>query len=174
MRTRQVCDIAYICFVETTFSRLTTNQRSGKRGRPRFMLSKFWNGRRQGRIRPSVRLRKAVSRAGLGHARLVDQSASVASRRSGCRGVAPRDGLRLLLRHPRLARAVAGGFHDAPMAFGDLWIEKLAPQRFEAFERAFLVRPHQPRIPPPHRRRGSRRDVGSGLCRLTGGQAQTR
>ena len=30
---------------------------------------------------------------------------------------------------------------------GDLRIEKLAAQRFQAFERAFLVRPHQPRIP---------------------------
>jgi len=26
-------------------------------------------------------------------------------------------------------------------------IEKLAMERFEAFERAFLIRPHQPRIP---------------------------
>jgi hypothetical protein len=30
---------------------------------------------------------------------------------------------------------------------GDLRIDELAAQRFEAFERAFLVRPHQPRIP---------------------------
>ncbi len=30
---------------------------------------------------------------------------------------------------------------------GDIRIDKLAAQRFEAFERAFLVRPHQPRIP---------------------------
>jgi hypothetical protein len=29
---------------------------------------------------------------------------------------------------------------------GDLRIEKLAAQRFEAFVRAFLVRSHQPRI----------------------------
>ncbi len=34
-----------------------------------------------------------------------------------------------------------------PVVLGDLRIEKLAAQRFEAFERAFLVRPHQPRIP---------------------------
>jgi len=30
---------------------------------------------------------------------------------------------------------------------GDLRIEELTAQRFEAFERAFLIRPHQPRIP---------------------------
>jgi hypothetical protein len=30
---------------------------------------------------------------------------------------------------------------------GDLGIEELAAQRLEAFERAFLIRPHQPRIP---------------------------
>src|SRR5260370_5561876 len=33
------------------------------------------------------------------------------------------------------------------MVLGDLRIEELAAQRLEAFERAFLVRPHQPRIP---------------------------
>jgi hypothetical protein len=33
------------------------------------------------------------------------------------------------------------------MVLGDFRIEKLATQRFEAFERAFLVCPHQPRIP---------------------------
>jgi len=31
--------------------------------------------------------------------------------------------------------------------FGDFRIDEFAAQRFEAFERAFLVRPHQPRIP---------------------------
>jgi hypothetical protein len=30
---------------------------------------------------------------------------------------------------------------------GDRRIEEVAAQRFEAFERAFLVGPHQPRIP---------------------------
>ena len=30
---------------------------------------------------------------------------------------------------------------------GDLGIEELTAQRLEAFERAFLIRPHQPRIP---------------------------
>ena len=30
---------------------------------------------------------------------------------------------------------------------GDFRIEELAAQRFEAFERALLIRPHQPRIP---------------------------
>src|SRR5438094_463025 len=43
--------------------------------------------------------------------------------------------------------AVAGGLDDAAVVLGDLRIEKLAAQRFEAFERALLVRPHQPRIP---------------------------
>ena len=32
------------------------------------------------------------------------------------------------------------------MVLGDLRIEELAAQRFEAFERALLIRPHQPRI----------------------------
>ena len=44
-------------------------------------------------------------------------------------------------------QAVAGGLDDAAIVLGNLRIEKLATQRFEAFERAFLVRPHQPRIP---------------------------
>src|SRR5580704_6629277 len=44
-------------------------------------------------------------------------------------------------------QAVAGGFDDAAAVLGDFRIEKLAAQRLEAFERAFLVRPHQPRIP---------------------------
>ena len=39
-------------------------------------------------------------------------------------------------------QAVAGGLDDAAMVLGDLRIEKLMAQRFEAFERAFLVRPH--------------------------------
>jgi hypothetical protein len=38
------------------------------------------------------------------------------------------------------------------VVLGDLRIEKLMAQRFEAFERAFFVRAHQPRIP---------RDIGS-------------
>ena len=33
------------------------------------------------------------------------------------------------------------------MVLGDLRIEKLMAQRFEAFERAFFIRLHQPRIP---------------------------
>jgi hypothetical protein len=44
-------------------------------------------------------------------------------------------------------QTVDGGLDDAAMVLGDLWIDDLAAQRFEAFERAFLVRPHQPRIP---------------------------
>jgi hypothetical protein len=43
--------------------------------------------------------------------------------------------------------AVAGGLDNAAAVLGDLRIEELAAQRFEAFVRAFLVRPHQPRIP---------------------------
>ena len=44
-------------------------------------------------------------------------------------------------------QAIAGGLDDAAMVLGDLRIEELAAQRLEAFERAFLIRPHQPRIP---------------------------
>src|SRR5271170_6958975 len=43
--------------------------------------------------------------------------------------------------------AVAGGLDDAPVVLGNFRIEELAAQRLEAFERAFLVRSHQPRIP---------------------------
>src|SRR5205814_4760318 len=43
--------------------------------------------------------------------------------------------------------AVAGGLDDAAPVLGDLRVEELAAQSLEAFERAFLVRPHQPRIP---------------------------
>jgi hypothetical protein len=43
--------------------------------------------------------------------------------------------------------AVASGLDDAAAVLGDLRIDKLAAQRLEAFERALLVRPHQPRIP---------------------------
>ena len=32
------------------------------------------------------------------------------------------------------------------MVLGDFRIDELAAQRLEAFERAFLIRPHQPRI----------------------------
>src|SRR5215472_7452758 len=47
--------------------------------------------------------------------------------------------------------AVAGGLDDAAMVLDDFRVDELMAQRFEALERAFLVRPHQPRIP---------RDVG--------------
>jgi len=43
--------------------------------------------------------------------------------------------------------SVAGGLDDAAMVLGDLRIEELMAQRFQAFERTLLVRPHQPRIP---------------------------
>ena len=43
--------------------------------------------------------------------------------------------------------AVAGGLDEAAVVLGDFRIDEFAPQRLEAFERAFLVRPHQPRIP---------------------------
>src|SRR5689334_12195472 len=43
-------------------------------------------------------------------------------------------------------QAVAGGLDDAAVVLGDLRIEKLAAQRLKAFERAFLIRAHQPRI----------------------------
>ena len=44
-------------------------------------------------------------------------------------------------------QAVAGGLDDAAVVLGDLRVEKLMAQRLEAFLRALLVRPHQPRIP---------------------------
>jgi hypothetical protein len=44
-------------------------------------------------------------------------------------------------------QAVASGLDDAAPVLGDLGINKLAAQRLEPFERAFLVRTHQARIP---------------------------
>jgi len=44
-------------------------------------------------------------------------------------------------------QTVAGGLDDAAAVLGDFRIDELAAQRLEAFERAFLVRAHQPRIP---------------------------
>ena len=41
---------------------------------------------------------------------------------------------------------VAGGLDESTAVLGDFWINELAAQRLEALERAFLVRPHQPRI----------------------------
>src|SRR5437870_4919477 len=47
--------------------------------------------------------------------------------------------------------AVAGGLvpgskpGDPPVMLGDFRVDELATQRLEAFERAFLIRPHQPR-----------------------------
>jgi len=43
-------------------------------------------------------------------------------------------------------QAVAGGLDDAAVVLGDLRIEELLPQRFEALVRALLVGAHQPRI----------------------------
>jgi len=42
--------------------------------------------------------------------------------------------------------AVSGGFHDPAVVLLDLGISQLAPDRPQCGERAFLVRPHQPRI----------------------------
>jgi hypothetical protein len=42
-------------------------------------------------------------------------------------------------------QAVAGGLDDAAMVLGDLRVAQLAPDRLQRGERAFLVRPHQPR-----------------------------
>ena len=47
----------------------------------------------------------------------------------------------------RHQHAVAGHFDDPPMMLGDLRLDQIAAQRLQTFERAFLVRPHQPRIP---------------------------
>src|SRR5262249_12052927 len=48
---------------------------------------------------------------------------------------------------------------------GDFRIDQLAPQGFQALERAFLIRPHQPRIP---------RHIGSEDCREPAGPAHSR
>ena len=42
--------------------------------------------------------------------------------------------------------AVAGGLDDAAAVLPDLRVDELAAMRLEPFERALLVRPHQPRI----------------------------
>ena len=48
----------------------------------------------------------------------------------------------------RLLRVLGEADHPAlGVVRGDLRIEELATQRLETFERAFLIRPHQPRIP---------------------------
>jgi hypothetical protein len=57
-------------------------------------------------------------------------------------------------------QAVAGGLDDAAPVLGDLRLDQLAAQRFEAFERAFLVGPPSAANTPPHRRRGLRRAGG--------------
>ena len=44
-------------------------------------------------------------------------------------------------------QAVASGLDDAAFVLDDLRIEEFAAQRFETFERALFVLPHQPRIP---------------------------
>jgi hypothetical protein len=51
---------------------------------------------------------------------------------------------------------------DAAPMLGSLRIKELAAQRLEAFERAFLVRPHQPRI--PRRIGGEDRGEAAGLA----------
>ncbi|MBV8934786.1 MAG: hypothetical protein JO095_03150 [Alphaproteobacteria bacterium] len=45
------------------------------------------------------------------------------------------------------ARRVAGGLDDTAVVLGDFRIDQLAAQRFEAFERAFLVRSHSREYP---------------------------
>jgi hypothetical protein len=44
-------------------------------------------------------------------------------------------------------QAVASGLDDAAVMLLDPRIEEFATQRFEAFDRPFLMRPRQPRIP---------------------------
>jgi hypothetical protein len=55
---------------------------------------------------------------------------------------------------------------DAAVVLSDFRIGDLAAQRFEAFERAFLVRPHQPRI--PHHIAGEDRSEAAGLAHVSG------
>jgi hypothetical protein len=81
-------------------------------------------------MRNSMRFSAATPRVALGHRLLhFDRAAH---------GI---DDARKLHQH-----AVAGGLDDAAVVLGDFRIEELAAQRFEAFERAFFVRSHQPRI----------------------------
>src|SRR5258708_6013343 len=48
----------------------------------------------------------------------------------------------------RFLRVLGEADHpSSAVVLSDFRIEELAAQRFEAFERALLVRPHQPRIP---------------------------
>src|SRR5262249_49859484 len=42
--------------------------------------------------------------------------------------------------------AVASSLDDAPVMLGDFRIDQLATMRLQAVERAFLIRPHQPRV----------------------------
>ena len=44
-------------------------------------------------------------------------------------------------------QAVAGALDDAAVVLGDLGVDELAPQRLEAFERAFLVHPNSREYP---------------------------
>ena len=69
-------------------------------------------------------------------------------------------------------QTVAGGLDDAALVLGHLRIEKLAAQRFEAFERAFLVRPHQPRI--PRHIGGEDRGEAAGLAHVVSPAARRR
>jgi hypothetical protein len=56
----------------------------------------------------------------------------------------------------RLLRMLGEADHPLlAVVFGDPRIDELAAQRFEALERAFLVRPPSAANTPPHRPRGS-------------------
>ena len=68
----------------------------------------------------------------------------------------------------RFLRVLGEADHPAlPVGLGDLRIDELAEQRFEAFERAFLVRPHQPRVPRHIGSEDRREPTGSGSCLFT-------
>jgi len=68
--------------------------------------------------------------------------------------------------------AIAGGLDDATVVLGDLRIDEIMPQRFEAFVRAFLVRSRQPRI--PRHIGGEDRGETAGLAHSSGNPALRR
>jgi hypothetical protein len=69
-------------------------------------------------------------------------------------------------------QAVAGGLDDPPAVLGDLRIEELTAQRFQTFERALLIRPHQPRI--PRHIGGEDRGEAAGLAHASSPSARRR
>jgi len=66
-------------------------------------------------------------------------------------------------------QAVTGGLDDAAVVLADFRIDQLAAKGFEAFERAFFVRSHQPRM--PRHIGGEDRSEAAGLAHSSGNPA---